>query len=151
MRDAYIGGMAAISFMPESRSGFSGSIYLPWFRHLTAKVRIRLTFVAGATGLVSGTAFTGRHTVIPAVPCDNKAYPLPSLAPSWCEPSGGSGVLNFDFAVTVPAPQHYFCATSEPITVSPGAMVWFSLHKEPGSFSGALSVIRMEAFLATEE
>jgi len=150
MRDAYIGGMAAISFMPGSRSGFSGSIYLPWFRHLTAKARIRLTFVAGATGSVSSAAFTGRYTVIPAVPCDNNAYPLPTLAPSLCEPGGGSGDLGFNFAVSVTVPQSYFCATSEPIEVSPGAMVWFSLHKEPGGFTGALSVIRMEAFLDTE-
>lgn len=149
MRDAYIGGMAAISFMPESRSGFSGSIYVPSFNRESASLRIRLTFVASATGSISDSMFTGKHVVIPAHPCNDQAYALPTLLPTACSPASDDS-LNFKFNVNIGAPQMYFCIASDPIEVTPGAMVWFSFHKETGGFSGALSVIRMEAYLGSE-
>ena len=143
MRDAFIGGMVAMSFFPGQKSGFSGSIYLPWFNREKADVRIRFTLVCGSPGRIMSTAFTGRYMIIQSPETCDTSVPLPMSIPSLCNPQGDDNTLKFDFDVEVPEAQMYFCVNSEPITVEPGDMLWFSWHRETGN--EPLSVIRMEA------
>lgn len=149
MRDANIGGMGAIAFLPDTVSGFSGNIYLPWFRGQTSNMRIRFTLAAGSAGNVNSGLFNGRYAIIPATEC-NEANHFPAMLPTVCEPGGNQDDLGLDFNVSIPSPQMYFCVNTKAIEVTPGAMIWFSLHKTAGGPS-PLSVIRMEAYLDTDE
>jgi len=150
MRDAFIGGMGAISFIPNQKSGFSGNIYIPWFNKEKSSIRIKLTLMCGSSGQVSDTMFTGRYIVIPSEPC-NIAFPLPIGIPSLCDPHGTEQDLRFSFDVLVPNPYMYFCVESEPIEVTPGSMVWFCWHKTGNAECNQLSVIKMEAYIYDDE
>jgi len=159
MRDAFLGGMVALSFFPNQKSGFSGNIYIPifapqefdkeWSEQLKATVRIRLTLACGAAGQISGDYFTGSHAVIPALPC-GQPQDLPMTIPSLCNPQGEHvsdtpDAPLFDFEVYALQNQ-YFTVCSKPIEVTPGSMLWFSWHKEAAGYDGSLSIIKMEAY-----
>ncbi|MDR3111511.1 MAG: hypothetical protein LBU65_17710 [Planctomycetaceae bacterium] len=146
MRDSYIGSMVGISFFAGQRSGFSGQILVPRADTPQLKIRVRLTFVAGAGGTLSHDMFEGRCLVVPAV--DETPMPLPMTIPSLCNPQGDDTELRFNFNVTIPQGQMYFTVTSEPVDVLPGAMFWFSYYKNAGGYTGGLTLIREEGILS---
>jgi hypothetical protein len=153
MRDQFLGGMIAIAFMNNQRSGFSGNVYIPKFNRLHENIRLRFTLVGGAVGTVNDEDFSGKYVVIDDAVCNAElATSLGIKIPSLCDPAGDDGcILNFDFETAIPEPYSYFTICSEPILVTSGSMVWFSLHKEEGGYEGPLSVIKMEAYIMDDQ
>jgi len=156
MRDQFLGGMVALTFFPGQKSGFSGSVYVPWFSSdesepIIRYIKIRLTLVCGAVGQVNNEMFTGRFIRIPAAHCNPSASnPWPVNISKLCNPHNEENDLEFEFDVQVEEQYTYFCIESKKLEVKPGDMVWFSFHKEAGGYEGPLSVIKIEGKFSDE-
>jgi hypothetical protein len=141
MMDSVIGDVRGITFYSSSVCGFSGQVQIPSQLPNDVNALMRFLFVAQTAGSYNDSNFTFSYKVIPSVTNGIADFPMSTET--------GSLIVGENGSATTSKAYQMFQAVSNPILVTPGSILWFSLYKNSGLNN--LTVIKETAVLSAIE